>query len=225
MDKINFLQLFGEIDDKIVRQANSVLNLYQESQEGVSFRADYSRRSLWKTVIASVAFTAAAMFGVFVLLLNVGKIRLGGGTEQSGHGGSPVSSDIGSASSETVDRSESSDSREPVMVSIHLMMYWNDRDSFNKLTDQGMALKDEKIYSYFADCPILENCTVKVKGKNNFPDKQLEFSSTGRIDFKATTNETLIGFEAEMTVIDPEKPARAIVNIYSYPEDQSGSSA
>ena len=78
-----FVQIFGGIDEKYIREANEDMNFWLESQEGEVVRADGSRRFPWRTVIASVACTAAALFGVFVLMLNVGKIRITDTTESS----------------------------------------------------------------------------------------------------------------------------------------------
>ena len=194
MDKINFLQLFGEIDDKIVRQANDALNLYQESQESVSFRADYSRRSPLKTVIASVACTAAALFGVFVLLLNIGKIKLSEDPVQSGS-------------------NSFNDS-----TAVYMTMYCNVEDKPDKYTDECLLSKSED-HIYFVNCTILENCTVKIEGTNNFPSRLLEYSTPDTNSFMSTTNEDRIGFKATMTVTDPEKPARAVIIIGSSTEN------
>ena len=76
MNDEKFVQIFGGIDEKYIREANEDMNFWLESQEGEVVRADGSRRFPWRTVIASVACTAAALFGVFVLMLNVGKIRV-----------------------------------------------------------------------------------------------------------------------------------------------------
>ena len=66
----------GEIDSKYIEKASEDLFFRQELQKGISVPLDYSRKFFWKTVTASVACTAAALFGVFVVLLNVGKIGI-----------------------------------------------------------------------------------------------------------------------------------------------------
>ena len=76
MDNERLMRAFGEIDDEYIQTANELYDIWQESQKGVIVRADSSRRSPWRTIIASVACTAAALFGVFVLMLNVGKIAI-----------------------------------------------------------------------------------------------------------------------------------------------------
>lgn len=99
MDIERFMRAFGEIDDKYLQNANELYNLWQDSQQGVSIQANYSRKTTLKTVSVSVACTAAVMFGVFVLLLNIGKIGIIGGSvssgtpEQSGNINSAVSTD------------------------------------------------------------------------------------------------------------------------------------
>lgn len=76
MNDEKFVQIFSGVDDEIIRQTNEDINFWLESREGIIVCADDSRKFSWRTVIASVACTAAAMFGVFVLLLNVGKIGI-----------------------------------------------------------------------------------------------------------------------------------------------------
>ena len=90
MKSEELLELLNGIGSDIVENAGSVAELYESSREGVSFRAEYSRKRTLKTVIVSIAATAAAMFGLFALL-NVVKggffNRHGGpgATEQSGY--------------------------------------------------------------------------------------------------------------------------------------------
>lgn len=74
MNKETFLRIFGGIDDTYIQRANEDVNLWQQSQEAVVFRPDSSRKFPWRAVIASVVCTAAALFGVFVLLPKVGKV-------------------------------------------------------------------------------------------------------------------------------------------------------
>lgn len=79
MDNKTFLQIFGEIDDKYIQQANEDINYWEESQIGISVHPSNTRRSSLRAAILSAACTAAAMLGVFVLLLNmgiVGKIEI-----------------------------------------------------------------------------------------------------------------------------------------------------
>ena len=76
-------ELLNDIDDGIVKEAGEELLLWRESQEGVVVRAGNSRGFPWLAVITSVACTAAAMFGVFVLLLRVGMINIIGSPENT----------------------------------------------------------------------------------------------------------------------------------------------
>ena len=71
-----FVHIFSGLDEEFVSEANEAMNFWLGSQEGEVVRADGSRRFPWRTVIASVACTAAALFGLFVLMLNVGKIGI-----------------------------------------------------------------------------------------------------------------------------------------------------
>ena len=76
MKNKDFLRILGEIDSKYIEKASEDLSIWQESQKGISVCLDYYRKFSWKTSIASVACTAVAVFGIFVLLLNVGKIGI-----------------------------------------------------------------------------------------------------------------------------------------------------
>lgn len=204
MNNIDFLQIFGEIDNKILRQANDALDLWQGAQEGVGFRAEYSRKSTWRTVIASVVCTAAATLGVFVLLLNIGKIKMNRLPE---HNNGSVDSTISSESTSGQGGNNGSTDK-----AAYLTMCCNVEGEPVKYTDECSFLISDD-YNYFAQCTILENCRVTIEGINNFPDKRLEFSSTGIIAFRATTNEGRIGFKATLTATDPEKPASAVIII------------
>ena len=92
MNDEKFVQIFSGIDEKFIREANEDMNFWLKSQEGIVVRVDNSRRFSWRTVIASVACTAAVLFGVFVLLLNVGKISIIEDPESSDN--SPAQSDV-----------------------------------------------------------------------------------------------------------------------------------
>ena len=70
-----FLRIFGEIDEEYIQQANEDINLWEKSREGIIVYANNSRRSVWKTVTVSAACIAAAVFGIIVLVLNIGKIK------------------------------------------------------------------------------------------------------------------------------------------------------
>ena len=76
MNGKELFELLNDFDDKIVKEAGEKLILWREAQRGEVVRADGSRRFPWRAVIASVVCTAAALFGVFVLLLYIGKIGI-----------------------------------------------------------------------------------------------------------------------------------------------------
>ena len=72
MKNEEFFQMLNGMEDKYIEKASELLALQQEAREGmVVYAAPKSRRTVWKTVIASVAATAAAVFGVFVLAKNM----------------------------------------------------------------------------------------------------------------------------------------------------------
>ena len=73
MNSETFLHIFGDIDEEYIEQAaDEDGNYIGETCEGVAVRVDVPRRSFRRTVIAAVG-GIAAVFGVFVLLLNVVK--------------------------------------------------------------------------------------------------------------------------------------------------------
>lgn len=84
MDNERFLRAFGEIDDKYLEKADALYNDWRESQKGISVRADRSRKASLKIAIVSAACTAAAMLGIFALLLNIGRIGIIDSSADSG---------------------------------------------------------------------------------------------------------------------------------------------
>lgn len=76
MKNEELFQILGGIDSKFIEKASEDLAFWQESQKGIRVRIDNSIKFSWKTVIASAACTAAVLIGVFVLLLNIGKIGI-----------------------------------------------------------------------------------------------------------------------------------------------------
>ena len=86
MKSEEMLELLNGIDSDLVENARKDVELYESSREGVSFRAEYSRKRTLKTVIMSFAATAAAVFGLFVLLnvVKSGFFFNRGDPEQSG---------------------------------------------------------------------------------------------------------------------------------------------
>ena len=83
MNGKELFEILNDINDGIVKEAGEELILWREAQEGVVVRAGSSRGFPWLAVITSVACTAAAMFGVFVLLLRVGMINILGSPENT----------------------------------------------------------------------------------------------------------------------------------------------
>ena len=74
MKNEDFFQMLNGMEDKYIEEASEILALQQEAREGVVVHAaTKSRRSVWKTVIASAAATAAVVFGAVFLMRNVGK--------------------------------------------------------------------------------------------------------------------------------------------------------
>lgn len=67
--------------------------------------------------------------------------------------------------------------------------------------------------SYYAQCTTLTNSTARVEGINTTPDKILSFTSTGRINFLATTYDEKLYFEGKMTIKDTHDVAFANVTI------------
>lgn len=77
MKNEQLLQMLGEIDEKHLREANKDVELWLEEQNEVKFTVERPRKSSpWKIVTAA-ACSAAALFGVFAMVSNVGKLRGG----------------------------------------------------------------------------------------------------------------------------------------------------
>ena len=71
MKNVKFSQAMSGLDERFVREANHDVNEWLNSMEGEVVIADNVKKaSPWK-IMASVACTAAALFGVFVLAKNV----------------------------------------------------------------------------------------------------------------------------------------------------------
>ena len=67
MNKEQFLEIFNDIDEEIIQQANEDVNSWLKDRSGIIVRADEKRVFPWKTVIATAACTAAVLSGVFFL--------------------------------------------------------------------------------------------------------------------------------------------------------------
>ena len=98
--------MLNGIDGKFIEKASEDLAFWQESQKGISVRPEHSRRFSRRTVIVSVACTAAVMFGVFFLSLNIGKIEKTDDPANSGVGSDNSSSVIDNSSDVTGDSSD-----------------------------------------------------------------------------------------------------------------------
>lgn len=75
MNGKELFELLNDIDDDIVKEVSKDMLFRTYPQEGISIHADHSPKKIWRTVMASVACTAAVMAGMFVLILNIAKIR------------------------------------------------------------------------------------------------------------------------------------------------------
>ena len=82
MNDEKLVQIFSGLDEELISEANEDMNFWLRSQEGVVVRTDGSRRSPWRSVIASVA-CAAVVIGVLVFLLTAGRIDITSNSEQS----------------------------------------------------------------------------------------------------------------------------------------------
>lgn len=75
MKNEKLLQMLGDIDEKHVSEANRDVELWLETRNGVKVTVDSTRkRSPWR-IITAASCSAAAVIGIFALLLNVAKIR------------------------------------------------------------------------------------------------------------------------------------------------------
>lgn len=70
----DFLQMLNGIDEKYIDRAGKDLEKYRNRQRD---NKKAHRKSVWKNIIAVATCTAAAIFGVFAVIIGVGKIRFG----------------------------------------------------------------------------------------------------------------------------------------------------
>lgn len=63
----DLLRLLSDIDSKLIENAKKDIELYENSRDGVSFRADCSQKAIRKALVKSAAAAAAVIFGVFAL--------------------------------------------------------------------------------------------------------------------------------------------------------------
>ena len=93
-----------------------------------------------------------------------------------------------------------------------LSMYHNISGGPTDTTDTCWIYKNTG-NSYYAQCTTLTNSTARVEGVNTTPDKVLSFTSTGRINFLATTYEDRLEFEGTMTIRNYSNVAFANITI------------
>ena len=94
----------------------------------------------------------------------------------------------------------------------YLSMYHNISGGPTDTTDTCWIYKNTG-NSYYANCTTLTNSTARVEGLNTTPDRVLSFSSTGRINFLATTYEDTLKFEGKMTIKNYNNVAFANITI------------
>lgn len=68
--------MLGGIDDKFIDSAGKDLERFRGEKSANSLSEKTRRKPVWKNVAAAAACTAAAIFGVFALLLGTGRIKL-----------------------------------------------------------------------------------------------------------------------------------------------------
>ena len=198
MDNERFMRAFGEIDDEYLQTANELYNIWQESQKGVSVRADVSQRFSWRTVIASAACTAAVLFGVFVLLLNIGKIKLSESSEQS----------ESSYMDESVDLVIDGEPAE-------LFLYHNVEGAPSRCTVTCKVKNaEDAVFPYYAECTNMENCTVIIKERNTLYRKSVFISPIEpKRNIRTQTDDEWIYLEVTLVAIDPDRSARVNMTI------------
>lgn len=72
-----FFEMLSGLDSRLIEKASEDIVLWQSSQEGVSVPAGSTRRSFRLTSVVAVCAAAAVVLGMFVLIMNVRKNRLG----------------------------------------------------------------------------------------------------------------------------------------------------
>lgn len=195
MKSEELLRLLGGIDSEYIENARSGFEAALEAREGVSVRAGYPGRRTARTAIASVVGAAAALFGVFVLLLNIGRLRLGGSHGQNSSVQN-VSEDVITGYSE-----------------VELSLYhkvWGEPDTYSAVC---RVRKKDALPWFSAECTQLDNCTVSIRERNSEIEKTFFMPSENKRDLRAETDGEWAYFEVTMTVTDPEVWARAKVVI------------
>ncbi|MCH5208193.1 MAG: hypothetical protein J1F04_04865 [Oscillospiraceae bacterium] len=67
MNNKQFLNIFNDIDEEIIQQANEDVNAWLKDRSGIVVRSDERRGFLRKTIITSAACAAAVLSGVFIM--------------------------------------------------------------------------------------------------------------------------------------------------------------
>ena len=162
MSDKELFEILNDIDDEIVEEVSEEMIFWQRSQKGISVKIDNSRKFSWKTVTAAVACAAAVMLGVFVLLLNIGKIDI---TDD------PANSGAGSDNSSNVNDSSfgGTDSNSDVIGENSNVTLNQDITSAKCYRVDFLELTEDQVTSLFKAVPQREAST--------------RFS--GRVDFKA----------------------------------------
>ena len=194
-----FLQIFGDIDEKYIEQADDDEEYHSEdAYESVVVRAGDPRRSFLSAVIASVACTAAALFGVFVLFLNIGTIRLGENPEQSDS----------SYMYESVDFVIDSESAE-------LFLYHNVKGAPSRYTVACKVRNGaDDVFPYHAECTNMENCSVIITEKNTAYSKTIFITpDEPQRNIRTQTDDEGIYLEVTLVTNDPERSARVNMTI------------
>lgn len=70
------MQIFGGIDADFIDSAGKDLECFRSEKSSNSLTEKAHRKPVWKSITAAAACTAAAIFGVFAVLLGTGRIRL-----------------------------------------------------------------------------------------------------------------------------------------------------
>lgn len=75
----DFLQMLGGIDEDFIDSVGKDLEHFRSGKSANSLSEKAHRKPVWKNVAAAAVCTAAAIFGVFALLLGTGRIKLESG--------------------------------------------------------------------------------------------------------------------------------------------------
>ena len=145
--------MLSGIEDKYIENASKTFDLQRELREGTIVRAaPKSPRSPWKTVIASAACTAAALLGVFVLMLNVGKIAIIDSTASSDIAGGEITA--GNPENSAYDPSGGGNSAEnpsQLNISYNLTLPANTPSTVSQIHLEVRKWKEDEIESIFLD--------------------------------------------------------------------------